>query len=188
MKNIFAALLIIPFAFCSTAVAIEVTSVTVSGPGGFGSGSPLVNYANTDLTYTNTDYLDIAISVDEAGNYNLYEAEPTNFLLNSSGASWAGIKFINMTPELGKFFPFWYDSGNVFSGKTISDDLVTFFAGSLPNGSDASAPIGAYTYTGDGPGTFIIRQVPIAVPEPSTLALAVAGGVLLLWKRSRRAN
>jgi hypothetical protein len=128
--------------------------------------------------------------VDTAGTYRFVQ-QPFNIFghiygadtLNQTGVDWRGFQIVNLTPD-----------NSFISSVNPSDALSTIvfdsnsasFTGTpiVQNGGGIDINL---EITTNGPGTFVIREIPIAVPEASTLQLIGAtifvGGVIYLTRR-----
>ena len=159
-----------------------------ASPGGTGNNVFVgQNYIEPALTFTAMDYIDMTVTVDAADLYSISEAPLFGGVQNSTGQTWTGFKLylINdpATPSLAAFdsnaYPPLYVAGwsdaygaGPLPSVVTSLNLVTMSGGTVPSGA-STQPIGYFTT--NAAGTFTIREVPVAVPEPGSLSLCVAG-------------
>jgi hypothetical protein len=166
--------------------ALSITAGSVSGPGGLGSPNFFANVSEAALTYTSVDYLDISLTVDAAGYYDLSQAPSQGFVTNNSGVPWTGFKIEILSSDVAVEFtpalfpppgdPPAYDYGGVFPFPAWSTSLILFSGGPLNSGF-SMAPVSAFQMA--GAGTVVFRETPI-VPEPSSVLLATLGSALAL--------
>jgi hypothetical protein len=188
--------LIALLAGAGVAKAHEITSGSVTGPGGFGNPNFFSSVSEPSLTYTSLDYLDVTLTVDSDGYYDLSQAPGLGGVFNATGTTWTGFKVEILSSNVGVEFtplqfappgkPLAYDYGNKFPSVAWSPSLIIFSGGTLPN-LTTTAPVMAFQMAGAGTVTF--RETPI-VPEPSSCALGLLGGVSLVgwaWRKRRSA-
>jgi hypothetical protein len=163
--------------------AATITGITFSGPGGTGvDGGTFSNVTEPRLFYTAVDYIDLTITVDSAGSYDLNEAPGLGFVLNQTGQNWIGLNFASLGGTAGGTFETgWEDFSNHLPIVSDFPDDV-FLSGGTVNDGVTISPTGNFTTT--GPGTFIVRETPVTAPEPSR-ALLLAFGVALCFLRRR---
>jgi hypothetical protein len=156
----------------------QITGITFSGPGGtVADGGTSGNLTEPILTYT---------AVDSAGSYNINEAPLFGIIHNSTGQAWSGFQLVNLTPSLGSFDNSWSYYTSPFTSLLNTTTLVVASGGAgVPDGTGMSM-FGNYVTT--GPGTLVLRETPIAVPEPATItllssALLLIGGIQLFRRR-----
>ncbi len=165
----------------------QITGITFSGPGGtVADGGTSGNLTEPILTYTAVDYIDVSITVNSAGSYNINEAPLFGIIHNSTGQAWSGFQLVNLTPSLGSFDNSWSYYTSPFTSLLNTTTLVVASGGAgVPDGTGMSM-FGNYVTT--GPGTLVLRETPIAVPEPATItllssALLLIGGIQLFRRR-----
>jgi hypothetical protein len=188
--------LLVALALATTAQADIVGTPTISGPGGTGvigpNGGTLTEPA---LNYTSLAPLDVTITVDSAARY--YVSETTSFagitgVENNTGVSWSGFTWQLISEVPGSlvydpnspnfsgidfFFPAY------FANATGTPTLATFSGGTLPSGSFFEP---AFKIDFPSAGTYVVRETPIAVPEPSGLILlALGAATAMLWRLRR---
>ena len=192
-SSLAAALALVLLSHATTARA-DITGGTITGPGGV--NSPIGIFGGTlaepSLTYTSVDYLDVSITVDGAGTYLISETPAFGALFNSTGVAWSGFtwELISGPPAAFVYNPAsptfsGIDFSSTFANATGSPTSALFTGGTLPSSSGFQPAI---DITVAGPGTFVIRETPIAVPEPSSLVLLGFGAAAIvgLGCRSRR--
>ncbi len=197
-QNVPACLLaLICCSFVANTASAKITNLSFSGPGFSGAGGIAREglifgtgdfLTEPQLVYTNVDYIEIQITVDSSGTYDINEAPTSGYVQNITGQTWSSLVLTNNSPSLGGFDT-WTDYNDTvpFWGSAVStSNSVTFSrAGGtgLPSGS-TSAIYGDFVAT--GPGTIDIFETPTAVPEPSSLALIVIALSCIALGRSRR--
>jgi len=163
--------------YSTSAFAGLTLGTTVSGPGGIGfDGGSFANVTEPVLQYSSMNYLDVIVTVDSAGIYDVNEAPGLGGISNFTGQAWAGFQIINLTPEFGSLALDWSYYTSPFNSITNSTTLVVASGGIVPSGT-GMAMFGGYIT--NGPGTFILREIPLAVPEPSTITLLGTAGLML---------
>ena len=173
----------------SCALAGAITSVSFSGPGGTGGEGLPAGWAGglsePVLDFTSLNFIDVAITVDSAGTYNLNEAPGFGAVRNHTGQTWLDFDLSVRPGSTGTFVSDWSDSGTPFSTVAQGPLDVYFSNGSVPDGSSSFAPFGHFTTP--GAGTFTVRETPSATPEPTSLALIGLGacGAGLIRRRVR---
>ena len=164
---------------------------SVSGPGGFGSANAFVGatLAEPSLTYNSMAPLDMTLTVDSAAVYDVSEVPTFGSVHNLTGVAWSGFTWELISGPPASFM---YDpssptfSGIDFTGTfpsvTGTATFATFSGGTLADGG-FSEP--AFKIAVSGPGTFVIRETPLAVPEPSALFLLTIGAIGVMGYRGR---
>jgi hypothetical protein len=160
-----------------------ITGVSFSGPGGVGiDGATFANVTEPSLQFTSVDYIDVYVTVDSAGVYNINQAPGFGGLSNFTGQTLTSLTIENLTPEVGSFLIDWTLYSSPFTSLSNSSNVVVASGGAgVPNNTG----MGIFgNYLANGPGTFVLRET-VAVPEASTLALlgALGCGVPLLRRR-----
>jgi hypothetical protein len=154
----------------------------VTGPGGFGNAG-LFGTTNTlvepSLTYTSVDYLDLSLTVDAAGAYEVAETPAFGSVHNTTGVAWIGFTWEVIS---GPAVEFLYspnspnfsgqDFSNTFPSVTGTATFASFSGGTLASGGFLEP---SFRMTIAEPGTIVIRQTPIPVPEPASLVLISIG-------------
>lgn len=176
-------------------VSAAVVTATVSGPGGTGTTQALLPFlaglSFQSITYTSNDYIDIALTVDGPGNYD-FTQYPVKIIStfygtntkNLTGTAWKGIEFINLDADKSTIT----NVHVVSSGPSVTfdnDSAIIYAPTLVPVNGDLGLSV---QITTNGPGTFTLREIPIAVPEVSPFAL-VGGSFLLgsgIWFVRRR--
>lgn len=187
--NLPRALVMLAVSLCllpSLAFGGAITDGSVTGPGGSGNPNIFLNVAESQLFYTSVDYLDLTLTVNSAGYYDLTEAPSLGSVSNFTGTPWSAFKVEILSSDVGVVFtalqfappgyPLAYDYGGVLPIVNWSTTSIEF-SGGVVNSPGALAPVMAFQT--DGPGTIVFRQTPVAVPEPTTLVQLVVGGMFL---------
>jgi hypothetical protein len=170
-QNLMAVLVLLSSSTITLAGA--VTGVSFSGPGGIGTdGGTFSNVTEPRLTYSAIDYIDLLVTVDSAGSYNVNEAPGLGFITNLTGLHWSAFQIDNITPQFGSLASDWSYYTSTFSAISNSTTQVVASGGAGLDSGSGMAMFGNYITT--GPGTFILRETPITTSEPST---ALAGGL-----------
>jgi hypothetical protein len=172
----------------------NITGIVVTGAGGsgspgtFGSG----NLAEPALIYTDIAPLDLAIAVDAAGTYEISETPSFGSVHNTTGVAWSGFTWNLISGPSAAFIyspltpPFSSsDFSGTFAPATGTSTFATFSGGTLPN-TGFTEP--EFEFTASAAGTYTIEETPLAIPEPSSLVLAVfgiAGLAALDWGRRK---
>ena len=174
--------------------ASGITSVTGSGPGGtYTNGVTGSTFTEPQLRYSSVDYIDLSITVDTSGTYNINEAISSGFVQNNTGQVWTGFDLSVLAGSLGTFInpPSPNNWGDFSETLPITNyapsNLDVFMSGGTVAGSGSEVePTGDFTMP--SAGTFTVRETPIAAPEPSSLALAGLGafGTGLIRRRVRQ--
>jgi hypothetical protein len=168
-------------------LASAVTGVSFSGPGGIAfDGGTFSNVTEPQLTYNAIDYIDVLVTVDSAGSYNVNEAPGLGYISNLTGLHWSGFQIDNITPQFGSLAGDWSYYTSTFSLISNSPTQVVASGGAGINSGSGMAVFGDYITT--GPGTFVLRETPIATPEPSTAMTAGLACVALFAARMRRSR
>lgn len=164
----------------------------VSGPGGTGSSGVFLgsgsNLAEPALTYTSVNYLDLSLTVDVGGAYEVAETPAFGSVHNFSGQAWSGFTWEVISGPAVSFIynPAAFsglDFANKFPSVTGTPTFATFSGGVL---ADGAYFLPDFKMTIDGPGTIVIRQTPIPVPEPASLVLLIVGGVGISYRWTRK--
>lgn len=178
--------------------AASIVSVTFSGPGGSGTASTIPQFFPTtsyqSVVFHSIDYIDITFTVDAAATYHIHQYPFTvlsktygDYIQNQTGLDWQGFQIFNLSPQT---------SSITRVGTLLSLPNVTFDSSSATlMGSPVVSNNGEfglyYDVTTNAPGTFTFREIPIAVPESSTLALVgesllLGGGTWFFRRRLAR--
>lgn len=180
-------------------VSAAVVTAIVSGPGGGGTAvslSPFIaNISYQKITFTSIDYIDISLTVDSAGTYNFHQYPSTVVATvygantkNLTGTDWGKLQIFNLDA----------DASSITNVQTIgSVQNITFDNDSaLIYGSPVVVPANGslgvnIQLTVNGAGTYTLREIPVAVPEATTLALVgesllLGGGTWFFRRRLAR--
>ena len=167
----------------------DVVSAIVSGPGGSGLTPTLGgNLAEPYLIYTSNLPLDVAVTVDAGGTYYISETAVFD-IKNTTGTAWSGFTWqLISNPSGSLVYNPASNSGVEFIGNlpvvTGSATLASFSGGTVPD-QGFMAP--AFDIVYPSAGTFIIRETPIPVPEPSSIVTALIGiAGFFAWGHRRR--
>ena len=159
-----------------------ITSVTGSGPGGtYTNGVTGSTFTEPQLRYSSVDYIDLSITVDTSGTYNINEAISSGFVLNNTGQVWTGFDLSVLAGSVGTFINppspnNWGDfSGTLPNTNYAPSNFSTFLCPAGPSAAGGSEIEPTGNFTMPSAGTFTVRETPIAAPEPSSLALAGLG-------------
>lgn len=198
MKKILSLILFATFSLLAAPASGGVTNVT-----GTNFGNIVYNYTPPSISapniaffstqFASSTFLDIAVTVDAPGIYELYQAPSSWSSFNGTTDNWYGARFDNITPSNGHFYPFgafypWKDYADKLALASFSADQIYF--GLSTNGPVAAgasfAPIGFYEAT--NAGTFVVRQIPLVtpIPEPSAVWGAIGGLVFLGMAAKKR--
>jgi hypothetical protein len=183
--------LIAPLAAPARASSLTDTSASITGPivlsGNGGVGGPIDvsgNTLNATLFYMAVDFIDLAFGVDGPGTIHV----DGNFTNIAPGA-WNSFRFDILSAPSGTAFT--GASSDAFAA--TAPPLTTPQTGfGFISGSVAGTFLPQTTLDVAGAGRITIRLTPIilgaAVPEPSTMAMALEGiaaaAALLLWRRA----
>ncbi len=173
-----------------------ITNVAGSGPGGtYSDGTTGTTYTEPQLRYSSVDYIDLSITVDGPGIYNINEAIAFGFVQNNTGQVWTGFDLSVLAGSVGTFINppspnNWGDFSGTLPNTTYApSDLDVFMSGGTVGGSGSEIePTGDFTMP--SAGTFTVRETPIVAPEPTSLALAGLGtlGAGLIRRRVRQGD
>ncbi len=146
------------------------------------------NYIEPGLIYNDNLPIDFQVTVDGPGNYSFNEAPLFGFVQNLSGTSWTGFKIEitsgDATISTNTLFDTFMYSGPLTTPTFTNSDTTVTFTGASPVASNTTmAPVFGIIF--GSAGTFEVRQTPL-VPEPSSMALAGFGGVVLAAVGRRR--
>ena len=174
--------------FVPASATAQITGITFSGPGGTGfDGGTAGNLTEPVLIYSAVNFIDVSITVGSAGVYNVNEAPSLGRIENLTGQGWSAFELVNLTPGLGSFDNSWSYYTSPFTSLVNTATLVEASGGAgVPSGSGMSM---FGNYVTSGPGTFVLRETPISVPEPSSVILAAVGCIGLIglgWRRRQR--
>lgn len=156
----------------SPSAGVGISTLTLNGSGNGGT-TPLLNLASgATLSYdlnTGLQSDQLAITGGAAGDV-LFNNNVINFNDLSAGSL-----------GLGQYILFSSDTANTYSGLTLSGSVII-------SGLAIGSGLGAYS---SDVVDLIVSGNDIdlsitAVPEPSTVALGVCGGLLLCWRMKRR--
>lgn len=184
------ATLLVALGIASSAHA-DIVSVTFSGSGGTASLGPTGGtLTEPALDYTSMAPIDVTITVDSAGRYDV--SETTAFagitgVENHTGVAWSGFTWALISSPAGALV--YLPSSPDFSGidfsfpqafplpATGTATLGTFSGGTLASGSFFEP---AFKIDFPGAGTYVLRETPFAAPEPSGLILLGVGAATAL--------
>ncbi len=175
--------------FPATLNAAFVDGGVVSGPGGSGNANAFTGstLAEPLLLYTSINYLDLSLTVDSAATYDISEAPAFGRVSNLTGTAWSGFtwELISGPPSSFIYSPgspifSGHDFSGTFTDATGTATFATFAGGTLPD-NVAFQP--NFDILVSAPGTFVIRETPIPVPEPSGLVLLAIGAVAAVGYR-----
>jgi hypothetical protein len=181
MKKIplcFVSLLLCLFLARTTSAAITSVSFSSSDVNNTGTSSTGGNLTEPFLTYASLNFIDVTIVVDAAGTYTINEAPLFGGVSNHTGQTWLGFDLSLQIGAVGVFNNDWATSNNTFATIVQTPTEILFSGGNVPN----NTTFGAFgTFNAVSAGTFVIRETPLTVPEPSSVALfalGIMGGVL----------
>ncbi len=200
MKTLRAALILgailVPASLRAGVISGVITSATYSFAGGSTNQVNTaglfvgVNYTEPGLIFNDNLPIDLQLTVNAAGRYDLNEAPGFGYVQNVSGTAWTGFKadIISGAAVFSTSPSDTYISNGSFPPALLStafsngNATVTFSNGTVSSGAEI-API--FTFIAPAAGTYVFRQTP-SVPEPSTMILAVLGAVAILAGRRIR--
>jgi hypothetical protein len=168
------------------------TSIGTPRPASFGTASFLIDDAMTFMTFTATIFnIDVTGSQTADANDNLTNAHihagPTVTPTTNGPVVWGffGAPFNDNAPNDAVFTPFTTGVGGTFSGKwDLTEGNATTFAAQLANILAGRAYINFHTVQFGGGE--IRGNLVVAVPEPETYALLLAGLAVVAGVARRR--
>ena len=195
------AILCLTFSRAATAQSITNTTPIIAGgstnqvlSGGLFVGA---SFIEPWLEYFDNSPIDLQITVDAPGRYQISEAPQFGLVQNLGSTNWVGFEADLVSSPAGSSFAFltgpdqfnlsqFLDYSNTFPIATLSNGNLTasFSGGSVAAGSSFQPLL---TFQASAAGTYDIRQFPIAVPEPATFWLFSAGALILLRRRHQHA-